>query len=114
MFFKRAPSLYLWVCKRNEMKVTEVYCWAITHAAGRSCGGSSGSSVLEFGFQLDFPVYTYIIICILAHNLTCSGSSRTSQLRKPGNVCTQLVTLEELSWQLNRCNFVCVCVCVCV
>jgi hypothetical protein len=30
----------------------------ITHAAGRSCGGLSGSSVLEFRFQLDPFVYT--------------------------------------------------------
>jgi len=31
-----------------ETKVAEGYCWAITQAAGRS-----GSSVQEFGFDLD-------------------------------------------------------------
>jgi len=28
------------------------YCWATTHAVGRSFCGRSGSSVLEFVFQL--------------------------------------------------------------
>jgi hypothetical protein len=35
------------------------YCWAITQASGRSCCGWSGSSVLEFGFQLHSFVHTY-------------------------------------------------------
>jgi len=40
------------------MNVTEEYCWAIKHAAGRSCCGRSGCSVSECGFQLDFLVYS--------------------------------------------------------
>ena len=40
---------------RNETKLTEEYCWAITQAAGRSCCGRSGSITLEFGF------FTYIV-----------------------------------------------------
>jgi hypothetical protein len=34
----------------------------ITETAGRSCCGPSGSSVLEFGFQLDFLVYTHMYL----------------------------------------------------
>jgi len=41
--------------------VAEEYCWAITQAAGRSCGGRSDSSVLGFGFQLDSLVYSYVV-----------------------------------------------------
>jgi hypothetical protein len=44
--------------KRSETKVTEVYCWAITLAAGLSCCGLSGSSVPAFRFQLDPLVHT--------------------------------------------------------
>jgi hypothetical protein len=39
--------------KRNEANVVEEYYWAVTSAAGRSCRGRSGSSELEFGFQLE-------------------------------------------------------------
>jgi hypothetical protein len=41
--------------------VAEEYCWAITQAAGRSCCGRSGSSMLEFGFQLDTQVYAKVV-----------------------------------------------------
>jgi hypothetical protein len=40
----------------SETKVTEGYCWAITHVAELSCCGRSWSSVLAFGFQLDLLV----------------------------------------------------------
>ena len=40
----------------NETKVAEEYCWAITQAAGRSCCGRSGSSVLGCGFNLTICV----------------------------------------------------------
>jgi hypothetical protein len=46
---------------RNKTKVAEEYCWAMTKTAGRSCCNLSGSSALEFGFQLDSLVYTYIV-----------------------------------------------------
>jgi len=38
--------------------VTEEYRWAITQAAGRSCCGRSGTSVLEYGFQVDSVLRT--------------------------------------------------------
>jgi hypothetical protein len=48
--------------KSNEAKVTEEYCWAMTQVgAGRSCCDRSGSSVMEFGFQLDSFLYTYTL-----------------------------------------------------
>jgi hypothetical protein len=59
-FFLRAPNFSLQEWKRNETKVEEEYCWAITQAMGRSCCGRSGSSVLELGFQLDLLAYTYL------------------------------------------------------
>jgi len=45
---------------KRAIRLAEEYCWAITQAAGRSCCGRSGSSVLEFGYQLDSLVCTYI------------------------------------------------------
>jgi len=50
-------------------RLAEEHCWAMTEAAGRSCYGRSGSSVLEFGFQpvclsLDFcwnPLFMHIV-----------------------------------------------------
>jgi len=46
--------------------VAEKYCWVIIMAAGLSCGGRSDSSMLDFGFQLDYLVYilTYMYICL--------------------------------------------------
>jgi hypothetical protein len=43
----------------NEGAMSKEHCWAITQAAGRSCCGRSGPSVLEFGLQLDSPIYSY-------------------------------------------------------
>ena len=42
--------------------MTEEYCWAITLAEGRSCCGRLGSSVLEFGLQLESIVYTHRLV----------------------------------------------------
>jgi hypothetical protein len=39
---------------RSEMNVAEKYCWAITHAVGRSYSGRSGCSMLQLGFQLHY------------------------------------------------------------
>ena len=36
-------------------------CWAVTQAVGRSSYSRSGSGVLEFGFNLDSLVHTYIV-----------------------------------------------------
>jgi len=47
--------------------MTEDYCWAKTQIDGRSCCGRSGSSVLDFGFQLDsllFILYVTDHMCI--------------------------------------------------
>jgi hypothetical protein len=49
---KRASNYSLREWKRSETKVTEEYCWAITQAAGPSCCGRSGSSVLQCGFHM--------------------------------------------------------------
>jgi len=38
----------------------EEYCWATTQVTVLSHWGLSSSSVLEFGFKLDFLAYTYI------------------------------------------------------
>ena len=56
---KRAPKSSLRVRKSKQTKVAEKYCWAIAQAVGRSRCGRSGSSVLEFGFQLESHVHTY-------------------------------------------------------
>jgi len=52
----------------------------IAQVAGWSCCSWSGSSVLEFSFQLDSPIYTYRVghrynQSRLARNSTCSGIS---------------------------------------
>jgi hypothetical protein len=44
-------------CKRSETKVEEEYCWAITQAEGLSGCDPSDSSVMEFGFKLDFLIH---------------------------------------------------------
>ena len=38
-YFKRAPKFSLYEWKRDEPKVAEEYCWAITQLAGRSSSG---------------------------------------------------------------------------
>jgi hypothetical protein len=43
------------------MKLTEEYCWALTQVAGLSRFGQTVSSVLEFGFEPDSVVYTYVV-----------------------------------------------------
>ena len=54
---KRVPKCSFVDRKRNKTKVKEEYCSAITQAAGQSCCGPSGSSVVEFGFKMDSFVY---------------------------------------------------------
>ena len=60
-FLKGAPNFSLREWHRAETKVTGEYCWAITEAARLSSCVRSGSSVLKFGFQLVYPVHTYIV-----------------------------------------------------
>ena len=86
--------------------MTEEYCWAITQAAGRSCCGRSGSSVLEFGFQLDCSectkvynvcvcvcvfVYIYIYVCVCGpvYECVCVWGAGQSEDRIPegGKFC---------------------------
>ena len=55
-FLKLASKFSSLEWNRNDKKVAEEYCWAIT----QSCCCRSGSSVLEFGFKLDRLAYTYI------------------------------------------------------
>lgn len=52
--------------KGTETKVAEECCWAITQAVGRPCCGRAGSSMVEFGFQVDPFLYTYIVDDILS------------------------------------------------
>jgi hypothetical protein len=54
-FFKLVSQFSLQERKLSET-VAEEYCWAITEVGRRSCCGQSGSSMLEFGFQLDCHV----------------------------------------------------------
>lgn len=52
--------------------MAEDCCWAIAQAVGRSCCGRAGSSMVEFGFQMDPFLYTYIvddILCIFRSKL---------------------------------------------
>jgi hypothetical protein len=72
----RVLTLQEW--KRNETKVAEEYCWAITQAAVKSCCSRLVASVLEFGFELDSLVYAYIVDDVytefrLAQNYGSSG-----------------------------------------
>jgi hypothetical protein len=60
---KGAPNFFLRELKHNETKVAEEYCWAITQSAARSWCGRSGSSVLDFGFQLNCLVYYTYTVC---------------------------------------------------
>jgi hypothetical protein len=54
---------------RSETKLAGEYCWAITQAAGRSCCGQSGSTVLVFAFKLGCRVYRCLVdhMCTLLH-----------------------------------------------
>ena len=78
--------------------MAEEYCWAITQAAGRSCGGRSDSSVLGVGFQLDSLVYSYMFEHMYPElRLALKFNLRLALLlRKPGSVCTSLVASERL------------------
>jgi hypothetical protein len=59
MFLKISLNIFLWKWKRDEIKVVEEYCWAITQGEWLSCCGQSSSSVLEFTFHF----YIYLTIC---------------------------------------------------
>jgi hypothetical protein len=68
MFLNRAPHVFsLRDPKRNERKVTEEYCRAITQATWLSCCVHSGSSVLECGFKLEFYMIAYIAVHKCTH-----------------------------------------------
>jgi len=54
-FWKARLILFLREGKHSETKV------AIAQALGRSCCGQSGSGMLEFGFKLDFLLYTHTL-----------------------------------------------------
>jgi hypothetical protein len=60
ILFKVASNFSLRQWKRSETKVAEEYCRTTTQAAGWSCCGWLGSGALDFGFQLDSPLYTNI------------------------------------------------------
>ena len=66
--------------------MSEECCWATTQAAGQSCCRRSGSSVLEFAFQLDRLVYTHTVGHIhtpfgLAQNSNCAGLSEAMYVK---------------------------------
>jgi hypothetical protein len=59
IFSIRGEIFFLRKLKWNEKKMEAEHCWAITQAEGWSYCGRSGSSVLEFGFQMESLVHTY-------------------------------------------------------
>ena len=59
-FFKLEPYCSFRGWKRNETKLAQEYCWAITQAARRSCCAWAGSNVLKSGFQLDYFVHVHM------------------------------------------------------
>lgn len=92
--FKLKKWLFKNICHifpcRNESSKTKLaeYCWVITQVVGQSCSGWSGSSVLEFGFQLDSILYNFRTAdqmytqFQLVQNLSCSYSWGMQQLRQ--------------------------------
>jgi hypothetical protein len=61
MFLKNTPDFFF--SRKRKLyttKLAEEYCWAITEVVGPSCFTRSGSSVLDFEFQLDALIYKYI------------------------------------------------------
>jgi hypothetical protein len=116
-FFQIYAILFLNICHtflnichtfphRNESSKTKLaeYCWVITQVVGRSCSGWSGSSVLEFGFQLDSNVYAFRTTdqmytqFQLVQNSSCGQSCGTQQPRQLGNVCTCLKPSCHCEW----------------
>jgi hypothetical protein len=81
---------------RNESNETKLgdYCWVITQVEGQSRSGWSGSSVLEFGLQLNTTAYNFGTADLthtqfqLLQNLSCGQYSGTQQMRQLGNVRT--------------------------
>ena len=59
-YFLKGAKFFLLERKRSGTKLAEECCWAITHVAGQSYRGRSGSRVLKFGFKLT-TVYGYSI-----------------------------------------------------
>jgi len=57
---KRSSNFRLREWNRNQIKVTEEYCWAITQAAGRSCYDRSDSRVC---WSLNFN-WTPLCVCV--------------------------------------------------
>jgi len=76
--FKRAPNFSSRKRKRNETKVMEEYCWAITQAAGPPC-----CAALKFLCQLHSLVSTDTVDQVrFAQNSTCARIVRTQLLRR--------------------------------
>jgi hypothetical protein len=86
-FLKREPNFSFRCWKRNEKKVVEEYCWAITQAERRSRCSRSGSSALEHGYHLDSLLYA----CTVDPTYTefRLAPDLPKLLRKSGSVCTR-------------------------
>jgi hypothetical protein len=70
----------------------EEYCWSITLAEGRSCCGRSGSSVLEFGLQLESILHTHRLDTMSTeYGIGPDFLNATTVLLKSGNVCIWLL-----------------------
>jgi hypothetical protein len=82
-FLECVPKVSVREWKRNEMKVTEEYCWAITRTVGRLCRDRSGYIVMEFAFQLDCLLHAYADYCMYTKfRLTSNLSERNDCLRR--------------------------------
>jgi hypothetical protein len=106
------------VGKDCETKVVEENCHAIMWAVGWSCCHWSGFRVLEFGFQLDCLVYTYIVdhMCVelwSAHNLSEHRCNCCASWGMSVTVFISSVMLFVICWVtvlfIIRCSFIGVC-----
>jgi len=66
-FFKKNVKIEIMTFLSSETKLAEEYCWATTRAVGRSRWGRSGSTVLEFVFQLS--CFVYLAISVICYDL---------------------------------------------
>jgi len=90
-FLKCTPNYSLWEWKHNEIKVVEKYCSVVIQLEEWPCLSRSGSSVLEFGFQLELAcicIYSwpYVYWVLTRPNLTCTRTSSTQPFSKSGSL----------------------------
>jgi hypothetical protein len=98
-FFLRHRISTVQEWKRNEMKMVEDYCWAITRAIGRSCSDQSSFWVLEFDLS-------WIPLCIHTRELPLAEiSTRLSFLcssKRRRKIRGKLITHTIIRLALSR------------